>query len=202
MNFKIRKHSEDDQLIAGILGDPDRVWDWENKLYLKFRYLIKDAIWRHKLNEDDASMAYSDTILTIIEQVQKKRFEEKASLKTYICKVYLNKCIDRIRSNQTTKSGSGNMETLEEYLEVVPGNTRDIIQQLSEKYEVAVLQKKISAMDEKCKRIILAWGEGFHDEEIASELGYMSAAVAKTSRLRCLSKLKKMYNIAVTSTAI
>jgi len=39
----------------------------------------------------------------------------------------------------------------------------------------------------------LAWGEGYQDKEIAVDLGYQSAAVAKTSRLRCLEKLKKSY---------
>ena len=42
-------------------------------------------------------------------------------------------------------------------------------------------------------RMIEAWGEGFMDQEIAVEMGYQSAAVVKTSRLRCLEKLRALY---------
>ncbi|MGN7202738.1 RNA polymerase sigma factor [Pedobacter sp. SAFR-022] len=196
MKLTLKRHTEDSRLIMGISGDHDRPQLWENKLYLKYRYLIKDAAWRHKLTEDDASMAYSDTILSIIKQVRTRHFEEKSSLKTYINKIYQNKCIDRIRAGQTNKERGRQLESLEDYLDVVPANARDIIQHLSEKYEVARLQERISRMDAKCKQILMAWGEGYHDQEIAADLGYLSSAVAKTSRLRCLSKLKKMYNIA------
>jgi len=37
------------------------------------------------------------------------------------------------------------------------------------------------------------WAEGFSDKEIAVSLNYKNADVAKTSRLRCLEKLKKLY---------
>lgn len=196
MRLPFKRHTEDSELIIGISGDHDRPQLWENKLYLKYRSLIKDATWRHRLTEDDASMAYSDTILSVIKQIRTGHFEERSSLKTYINKVYQNKCIDRIRSRETKKDSERQLETLEDYLDIVPTNARDIIQHLSEKYEVATLQERISGMDEKCKRILMAWGEGYHDQEIAANLGYLSSAVAKTSRLRCLSKLKRMYNIA------
>ncbi len=41
--------------------------------------------------------------------------------------------------------------------------------------------------------MVLAWGEGFTDNQIAQELGYQSANVAKVSRLRCLDKLRELY---------
>ncbi|SEA50693.1 RNA polymerase sigma factor [Pedobacter hartonius] len=193
MNFSIRKHPSDEQLTAGIqLGNSQRQL-WESKLYLKYKSMISTASWKHNLTEDDTSMAYSDAVMTTISTIISGRFEQRSSLKTYISRILEYKCIDRIRTNSAAKSAPAYRDALEKYLEILPGHNRDIVQQLSEKYEVTTLKKYIQSMDEKCKGIIIAWGEGYHDQEIADHMGYLSAAVAKTSRLRCLGKLKTMY---------
>lgn len=187
------KQATDKDFIRGIRqGYPQRQV-WENKLYLAFRYLIKEAVWKHKIQEDEASMAYSDAILATIKHIDGNTFEQRSSLKTYIYKIFQYKCIDSLRAAQTQKNGAGNREELDNYLELLPDEQQDTMRQLCAKYEVALLKKRIQLMDDRCKRIILAWGEGFRDSEIAEDLGYQSPAVAKTSRLRCLEKLKKSY---------
>ncbi len=39
------------------------------------------------------------------------------------------------------------------------------------------------------------WGENYSDKEIASFLQYKTADVVKTSRLRCLERLRKLYKV-------
>lgn len=187
------KQATDEDLITGIKQDYPQRQVWENKLYLKFRYLIKEAVWRHKLQEDEAAMAYSDAILATIKHIYAGTFEQRSSLKTYVYNIYRNKCIDSLRTIQASKKRTGNHEELDHYLELLPDGQQDTMRQLCEKYEVAILKRRIQLMDDRCRQIISAWGDGYHDKEIAEELGYQSAAVAKTSRLRCLEKLKKSY---------
>jgi len=193
MWLKFAKQPTDEELVNGIRLDYPQRQIWENKLYLKFRYLIKQAMWKYKLQEDEASMAYSDAVLAVIQYVYTGRFEQRSSLKTYIYRIYQHKCIDRFRALQADKREGINQRELNDYLELMPDEQQDTIRRLCEKYEVARLKRKIALMDDRCKQIILAWGEGYRDKEIAVNLGYQSAAVAKTSRLRCLQRLKKLY---------
>lgn len=195
MWISLGRRNFDEDCINGIQQNYPQRQIWENKLYMAYRYMIKDAIYKHKLNEDEASMAYSDAILATIHQIDSNKFQQRSSLKTYIFKIFQFKCIDLLRANQTQKSGHNKTEMLEDFLELLPDEQQDILRKLSVKYEINLLKTKIQAMDERCKTIILAWGEGYKDSEIADELGYQSSAVAKTSRLRCLEKLKKLYQV-------
>jgi FixJ family two-component response regulator len=78
-------------------------------------------------------------------------------------------------------------------LYVLPDDSRSIIEKLMIEYDVEVLRKRLKELGEKCRQMIEAWGEGYMDQEIAVEMGYQSAAVVKTSRLRCLEKLRELY---------
>ena len=57
--------------------------------------------------------------------------------------------------------------------------------------QLDIVKARIAQLGEKCQTMLLRWGEGYSDSEIASELGYNTEAVAKTSRLRCLQKLRE-----------
>lgn len=193
MWLTLTKRISDEDYINGIRQGYPRRQIWENKLYMAFRYMIKDATWKHNLQEDEASIAYSDAILVTIKHIDSDLFEQRSSLKTYIYKIFQFKCIDLIRTNKSNKQSYN--ETLDKYLELVPDEQQDTLRQLSAKYEVDILKRRIQLLDDRCKHIILAWGEGYLDKEIAEDLGYNSPAVAKTSRLRCLEKLKKSYKM-------
>jgi RNA polymerase sigma-70 factor (ECF subfamily) len=71
------------------------------------------------------------------------------------------------------------------------------VQRIIDQYDTEVLYQRLRELGDKCQQMIKAWGEGFMDQEIAVEMGYQSAAVVKTSRLRCLEKLKELYHKGV-----
>jgi RNA polymerase sigma-70 factor (ECF subfamily) len=52
----------------------------------------------------------------------------------------------------------------------------------------------LDVLGDKCRQILLLFEDGFTDREIALELSYNSAAVAKTTRIRCIEKLKEKVN--------
>ncbi|MDR6564336.1 MULTISPECIES: sigma-70 family RNA polymerase sigma factor [unclassified Arcicella] len=193
MNIFARGTVPDDKILSGILGDSVLKRATENKLYEQFAYLIKDATFKHQLTEDDAASLYADAILVIIEHIQKKRFEGKSSLKTYLFQIFSNKCVDFIRKTSTNKMSVYKTESIDDLLIGVPDETSNILQEMISENEVNVLKTKIKQIGEKCQEMMMSWSEGLSDEKIAVEMGYQSAGVVKTSRLRCLEKLRALY---------
>ena len=198
--FLFNKVLKDDAILQGIRAGNTQRRLYENKLYEKYHYLIKQARFKHKLSEDDAASAYSDAILTVIEHIVIGRFEGHSELKTYLTQIFSNKCVDIIRKNTTNKSEvHHNTIGLEDALDWLPDETQSVVRKLIVESEVEHLRQRLRELGDKCREMILAWGEGFSDEEIAQTMGYNTAAVAKTSRLRCLEKLKEKYKIGVRS---
>ncbi len=193
--FFFNKTLKDYDILQGIREGDSRRQLYENKLYEKYHYLVREAQFKHKISYDDAQSAYSDAILTVIDHVVNGRFEGRSEVKTYLYQIFTNKCVDTIRKNTTNKAGVHHTEGLEDALLWIPDESRTIVQQLISENEVALLQQHLRSIGEKCRGIILAWGEGFSDEEIAQQMGYNTAAVAKTSRLRCLERLKEKYKL-------
>ena len=62
------------------------------------------------------------------------------------------------------------------------------------KEKAGFIIEKIQKLGEKCKIILEKWAMGYSDKEIANikALELNSAATVKTTRHRCLSKLKAL----------
>lgn len=189
MNFFQRKPSEQD-IVEGIRLGGTKRQGFENKLYENYRYLIKDATYKHKLSEEDASMAYSDTILTVIEHIGSGRFEQRSSLKTYVYQIFYNKCVDALRKISTNSKMSQSLDTV---LEPLRDPQRSVIMEIIRKQDHEKLSRLLKTLGDRCQELLSRWAEGFTDKESAIEYGYSTAAVAQTTRLRCLDKLKEMY---------
>lgn len=189
MLFFTRK-STDQELIQGIRMGGNQRRLFENALYNKYTYLIKDASRKHKIEEEEASMAYSDAILTGIEHIASGRFEGRSELKTYIYQIFYNKCVDVIRKNSTKHSYN---LSLDEILEPIPDQQRGILQEIIRKQDHEKLRNLLTILGERCQALLRRWAEGYSDQESALEFGYNSANVAQTTRLRCLEKLRELY---------
>ncbi len=187
--------SDDSILFAGLrAGGPDRQ-RLENQLYDRYAYFIREAARTHRLPDDDCATAYADTVLTVLEHIQTGRFAERSGLKTYLYKIFHNKCVDIIRKNTTNReSVHYGTVSLDESLHDLPGDVQSVVQQLILGQDIAQLHRHLTTLSDKCREMLLAWGEDQSDAEIAQRLAYNSAGVAKTSRLRCLEKLKAIYD--------
>ncbi len=181
----------DADLIAGIRAGGMNRRNCENCLYDQFRYLIREATFKHKLLPEECSTAYSDAVLTVIEHISSQRYEGRSGLKTYLYQIFYNKCVDLVRKNSTNRESVHQGHSLEDLS--IADETRTVLQKLISDSEVGYLRQQLSRLGDKCQQMLLAWGEGFSDEEIARNLDYQSSAVAKTSRLRCLEKLRNLY---------
>lgn len=194
-----RKNHDDDRLLENLLKGDSQNRHFENQLYEKYSYLIREGVWKYRLIEDDSSIIYSDTILTVIEHLYSNRFEGRSGLKTYVHQIFSNKCVDFIRKKATNKAAVYRTDSLSEVLYQMPDEARTVVQELIEEQDFELLKQRLRELSEKCRSMLWAWGEGYSDKEIAEQLDYQSAAVAKTSRLRCLEKLRELYQNGKTT---
>jgi RNA polymerase sigma-70 factor (ECF subfamily) len=167
----------------------------EEELFSRHIYFIKEGINKYSLEQEDAFNAYSDTILQVIENLSANRFEKRSSLKTYLYRIFNNKCVDLIRKKTTNKSSVHQTAPISDMLTMISDPAKTIIQQLVEKNDVALLKQKLTEIGDICKQLLTMFAEGYNDKEIAVAMEYKSPDVVKTSRLRCLDKLRQLYNI-------
>jgi RNA polymerase sigma factor (sigma-70 family) len=166
----------------------------ERELYERFMYLIKVGQRQYSLDEEVASSVYSDTIISLIHNIVFKRFESRSSLKSYVHQIFMNKCVDAVRK-KTTKKGAIEFKTVEidDLVNVLPDKARTAVQQLIHTHDHDRLFQLVGELGEKCKQLLLLFEDGYEDKEIAIQMNYNSPDVVKTTRLRCLEKLREKY---------
>lgn len=188
----------DIQLIAGLQSGGVERKKAEDHLYLTFNYFINEGCKRYRLSEDESFSAYSDAVLSVIISISKNSFEGRSSIKTYLFQIFSNKCVDLVRKNTTNKSSINTVLPVSELMLQLPDNARTVVERLMDKYKRSVLADKLNEIGDKCKEMLLLFEEGFSDKEIARHLQYQSPEVAKTSRLRCLDKLREKIKTSTT----
>ena len=167
----------------------------EEQLFNRFAYFIREGITKHALSEDESFNAYSDTILAALDNISKTHFEARSSLKTYLYQIFHNKCVDLLRKRTTNKNSVNRPETISDRLMHISDSARSIVQKLIDKADWSRLREKLNELEEKCRQLLTYWGENYSDKEIATLLQYKTADVVKTSRLRCLERLRKLYKL-------
>ncbi len=187
--------SDDEEIIRQLKESKMVRRKAEEELFSRHMYFIKEGINKYSLDQEDAFNAYSDTILQVIENVSADRFEKRSSLKTYLYRIFNNKCVDLIRKKTTNKSSVHQTTPISDMLTMISDPAKTIIQQLVEKNDVALLKQKLTEIGDNCKQLLTMFAEGYNDKEIALTMEYKSPDVVKTSRLRCLDKLRQLYNI-------
>jgi RNA polymerase sigma factor (sigma-70 family) len=182
---------QDNQIIEGLKGDYTERSRQEKILYQQYHYFIDEGCRKYNLNSDDSFSAYSDAILSAIHNIINNRFDGRSSLKTYLYQIFSNKCIDLIRKNTTNKQQVHKTMPVADAISQLPDDARNVIEKLVTSELKANIKKQLDAIGHKCKELLLMFEDGLTDKEIATVLSYSNAAVVKTTRLRCLEKLRE-----------
>ena len=165
----------------------------EETLFSRYMYFIKEGIHKYSLDEEVSFNAYSDSVLQIITNIINGSFEHRSSVKTYLYKIFSNKCVDLIRKKTTNKNSVHQTAPITDMFAMISDPAKTIIQQLVEKTDYEKLKTCLTKIGETCKQLLTMFSEGYADKEIALAMQYKSADVVKTSRLRCLDKLRQLY---------
>lgn len=189
---------QDRDIIEGLQTVSNQRQHIEKFLYLQYRYFIEEGSKKYKLNHEDSFSAYSDAILSVIRNIVNGSFNHNSSLKTYLFQIFSNKCIDLVRKRTTNIQKVNQSAAEPELLSHLPDKSKSIIEKLIGQQKMQEIRRQLQEIGEKCKQILLLFEEGFTDKEISERLAYNSASVAKTTRLRCLEKMKeKMKNTII-----
>lgn len=165
----------------------------EESLFEEYAYFIREGMRKHRLSEEQAFDAYSDSVLAAIDSISHGTFKGDSSLKSYLYKIFHNKCVDLFRKNTTNKNIINRAHSINEELLRLSDMSRSILQTLIEKTDWMILRERIAKLGEDCKKMLLLWADSYSDKEIAVVMDYKTANVVKTSRLRCLTKLRQLY---------
>lgn len=184
-------HQEDIDILQGLQSDTRQRYAFERDLYNRYSYFIGEGAARYKLSDDDSFSAYSDAVLSFIQNVSSGRFDGRSSVKTYLFQIFSNKCIDLVRKNTTNKQQVNQSAGSPELLTQLPDEARAVIEKLIDQQKLAAVKQQVTQLGDKCRDVLLLFEEGYTDKQVAEELSYSTAAVVKTTRLRCLEKLRE-----------
>lgn len=187
------RYLPDTDIITGLQAGGASRARFESRLYQQYIHFIREGTRKHRLPEEDCVSAYDDTIMAGIDHITTGRFKGQSKLETYLYQIFSNKCVDLIRKKTTNREQVHNGVSIDDTLLQLPDPARTVVQQLMMQSDVEQLHQRLQTIGDKCRQMLLAWGEGYTDEEIAQQMNYNTASVAKTSRLRCLEKLRESY---------
>jgi RNA polymerase sigma-70 factor (ECF subfamily) len=183
----------DQELIENICGEHSIKRRGEEQLFTAYTYFIKEGIHKQHLSEDEAFDAYSDAILSAIDKIRNGSFEGRSSLKTWLYQIFHNKCVDLLRKRTTNKNSIHQTAAIDDFLYQLSDTNKLVIQQLIEKADGDYLKLKLNELGDSCRQLLSFSADGYSDKEIGAMMDYKTADVVKTSRLRCLEKLRQLY---------
>lgn len=193
MNSKPALLDSDEEMIRVINENSTARRQAENQLFNQYSYFIREGVSKYSLEQEDAFTAYSDTILQSIDNISSSLFEKRSSLKTYLYKIFNNKCVDLVRKKTTNKRSIHQTAPISEMMNMITDQGKNVIQKLIEKNDFDLLRTRLNELGENCRKLLLFFADGYNDKEIAVFMEYNTADVVKTSRLRCLEKLRGLY---------
>ena len=186
-------NTSDAELIQGLKQMDSYRSRHEDDLYGRFSYFIREGEKKYSLSHEEAFNAYSDSVIATIENIRTGGFEGNSSVKTYLFRIFQNKCVDLLRKKTTKKAGVYRTVSLADMPLELSDSARSVIQQLVDRVDRELLKQRLDQLGENCRQMLLKWGGGESDKEIAASMDYKTPEVVKTSRLRCLEKLRQLY---------
>ena len=193
MPFHQLSPRSDQDIINNLLQDGIDRKKAEEQLFTQYAYFIEQAMRKYSFGEDEAFTIYADTVIAAIARISDHSFEGRSSLKTWLFQIFHHKCVDLVRKKTTNKSSVHRTGDFSAVLLHMADEAKTIIQEMMDKTDAAQLKQKLKEIGENCRQLLLHWADGYNDKEIASLFEYKTADVVKTTRLRCLEKLRQLY---------
>jgi len=171
-------------LKSGVASKQDQALD---QIYTDHYPVISGFIKKNSGEEDDALDIFQDAMVVLYENIRTGKFELKSSIRTYLFSVSKNLWFNKIKVQKRTVAFEDDFDAVsidDSSLEVLVA---------SEKTEV--LMNVIDQIGGDCKRLLLMY---YYDrlrmDEIALRLDLANANVAKSKKLSCMNKLRKLVS--------
>lgn len=161
------------------------------QLYEQYFYLVRLGKSKYpKMDDDDLLSAYNASIISLRKQIVLGNFRGESTIKTYLNRIFFNKCIDILRKHSSNKEDSG----FESMPEPDSGNqSPGILKQLYQEERIAQLASLLEKLGKVCKKIIIdAEYWGYNATEIAERVGFSNARSVSSKKYDCLKRLSRM----------
>jgi RNA polymerase sigma-70 factor (ECF subfamily) len=182
----ISKTHSDKSIILEIQAGGIHAERASTHLFRQYAYFVRKRPAKYALNEEDALDAFSDAYLAVVDHIKSGRFRGESSIKTYLSRIFRNKCVDKARKNATMK-----VDWVEEFPDL-PDESKDFLRKMISHEELKGVRQKLSQLSENCSKMLLMSAQGYSPEEIAQAFNLASARSASSQRYKCLEKLKKL----------
>ncbi len=155
------------------------------------RYLYQDASLKGKIiqfvsrnsgNYQDGEDMFHEGIIVLDRNIRQNKFKEETSIQGYLYSICRFLWMNQIRKQGKVTLTEDNLE-MDSSDQATP---EDILFTAEQK---EILNSLVDQLGDRCKKILELWKLSYSMEEIANELGFSSAAMARKNKYRCHKSL-------------
>ena len=158
------------------------------------RFLYQEAALRSKIiqfvqrnsgNFHDGQDLFHEGIIVVDRNIREGKFKEESSIHGYLFSICRFLWMNQIRK-QSKMSYTEDNSRLDSIEETTPESI------LFSEEQKSVLRNLINQLGERCQKIMELWKLSYSMEEIAKELNFSSAAMARKNKYRCHKSLMEI----------
>ncbi len=182
-------NDKDQQIIKGIKAGGLERQRWEGILFKEYQYFVAQS--KHKLDKDTLKYTYADAVMVLIQHILSEQFRGEAAMKTYLHRIFNNKCVDAIRKKTTNKVKRHDTDWIGDWTHL-SSRANSVLKNLINQEMVEDLAEGLGKLGERCKKLILLSAKGFNSKELAEMFSYKSAQAVRVIKNRCMKKWKEI----------
>lgn len=155
------------------------------------RYLYNDRDLKNKVqyfvknnsgNLQDGEDIFHEGIIVLDRNIRQDKYKEESSVQGYLYSICRFLWMNQIRKNSKVSLTDDTMQ-----MDQTEHSTPEV--QLFEEEQKTLLRDLIGNLGDRCRKILELWKLSYSMEEIANELGFSSAAMARKNKYRCHKSL-------------
>ena len=174
----------DSEIVSALKGRASERERMFRYLYLEWSQKDKIMAFLQSkgLDRVESDDVFKDGLIALDQAVQKDRYDpERRPVQAYLFGICRYLWIERLKKKK------------EESLELKDIDSRDagFIVQLFDQERAELIDRLLSSLTERCRRILKLWSLNYSMKEIARNMNYASETVARKSKHQCLKALDK-----------
>jgi RNA polymerase sigma factor (sigma-70 family) len=177
--------SHDRELIAMVCstekGERDKAWE---KIYRDNYVTIRALVKRMKGEPEDFTDIYHDALLSLMRNIEQKKFEYRSTISTYLYRICVNHCFKKFNLDART------LQAEKEFGEKL-GLEGDYDMQRDALWN-RISSILASELREECREILVKfYFEGQSMKQLQEYFNVNSEQAAKNKKMRCLNYLRR-----------